>query len=277
MTLLDQHACEIARDSAPRLGVVTPLANEEQTVGEFLQRVLAQLSPEDRVFCVVDNASRDATRQRVGDIAATDPRIVPVWAPENRCVVDAYFRGYREALSAGCRWILEMDGGLSHLPEQIPQFITAMEQGHDFAAGSRFMPGGRFNGKFSRWLVSKGGTLLTNLVLGTRMRDMCSGFECFTQETLSRVLERGVKSHAHFFQTEIRFFLRNCNCVEIPITYNGPTVPVPGASIREALKILFSLRGENRATKAPDHRQHGQDARATGDAVLQSPPMTDLP
>ncbi|HXE51370.1 MAG TPA: glycosyltransferase family 2 protein [Tepidisphaeraceae bacterium] len=255
MTLLDQPPSDVRDTIAPRLGVVTPLANEEQTVAQFLQRVLAQLTLEDRVFCVVDNASHDATRQRVEDVALKDSRVVLVWAPENRCVVDAYFRGYREALAAGCRWILEMDGGLSHLPEQIPQFIAAMERGHAFAAGSRFMRGGRFNGKLSRRLVSKGGTILSNLVLGTRMHDMCSGFECFTHETLRRVVEHGVKSRAHFFQTEIRFFLRNCDWVEIPITYNGPTVPVPGSSISEAIKILFSLRQHANSSPEPSRQR----------------------
>src|SRR5947209_532311 len=84
--------------------------------------------------------------------------------PENRCVKDAYFRGYREALAANCRWILEMDGGLSHLPEQIPQFLRAMESGADYAPGSRFCKGGKFKGKFSRRCVSWGGTQLSNLL-----------------------------------------------------------------------------------------------------------------
>src|SRR5438105_15060706 len=106
-----------------RLGVTVPLANEEATVDEFLDRVLDQLTSADRVFCVVDNASKDQTRQRVATRAARDTRVVLVWAQENRCVVDAYFRGYREALAARCRWILEMDGGLSHQPEQIGQVI----------------------------------------------------------------------------------------------------------------------------------------------------------
>ena len=48
-----------------RLGVVVPLANEEATVGEFLGRVTRQLTAADAVFCVVDNASRDRTREAV--------------------------------------------------------------------------------------------------------------------------------------------------------------------------------------------------------------------
>lgn len=230
-----------------RVGVVVPLANEQDTIVEFLSRVLAQLTADDRVFCVVDRVSRDRTLPLIEKSAQSDSRIVPVWAPENRCVVDAYFRGYGEALASGCRWILEMDGGFSHLPEQIPAFVSAMEEGYDYAAGSRFTRGGAFKGKLSRWCVSKGGTLLSNLLLGTSMTDMCSGFECFTREALAHIVQQGVTSRAHFFQTEIRFMLRDWNWVEVPITYHGPPKAVPKSSISEALRTLWSLRSQSRA------------------------------
>ena len=126
----------------PPLGVVIPLANEERTAVELLTRVVAHLESRDRVFCIHDRACRDRTMEIVQRFAETDPRVTVVWAPENRFVVDAYFRGYREALQAGCSWILEMDGGLSHRPEEIPHFLDAMCRGVDFAAGSRFAPGG---------------------------------------------------------------------------------------------------------------------------------------
>ena len=115
-----------------RLGVVTPLANEEHSGLRVARPHPFQLGADDRVFCVLDHVSKDRTREMVAARADRDPRVVLVWAPENRCVVDAYFRGYRAALAAGCRWILEMDGGLSHQPEEIPQFIRAMEQGYDY-------------------------------------------------------------------------------------------------------------------------------------------------
>jgi dolichol-phosphate mannosyltransferase len=230
-----------------RLGVVVPLANEEDTVDELLDRVLAQLTAADRVFCVVDNASRDRTRERVAARAAQDGRVALVWAPENRCVVDAYFRGYREALAAGCRWVLEMDGGLSHLPEEIPQFVRAMEQGHDYAGGCRFMPGGAYSGPLTRYLISKGGTVLTNWLLGTRMKDMTSGFECFSRRAMEKVVTHGVRSRAHFFQTEIKFLLRHDRWVEVPIHYRNPSKSVGGSSLREAFRHLWALYREQRA------------------------------
>lgn len=227
--------------------VVTPLANEEATINEQLRRTLAQLTPNDRIFCVLDNVSRDSTRKLVEAYALIDRRVGLVWAPENRCVVDAYFAGYRAALASGCRWILEMDGGLSHSPEQIPRFISAMESGVDFAAGSRFVSGGAYRGRFKRYFLSKGGSVLARLVLHARMKDMCSGFEAFTSPILKRVVDKGVQSRAHFFQTEIRYMLRNVRWVEVPITYESPSESVTGGVVFESLRNLWRLRKQDRS------------------------------
>ena len=231
-------------DAPPRLGVVIPFANEESTVEEFLALVLGKIGEVDRVYCVFDNACRDSTLERARAVSERDPRVAVVFAPENRCVVDAYFRGYREALAAGCRFILEMDGGFSHDPEAIPRFIEAMEKGVDFAAGSRFAPGGSYTGRMSRYLISRGGTVLANLLLGTRMRDMTSGFECFSRRAMEEVLSRGVRSRGHFFQTEIRYMLHGWYWVEIPIRYRNPSKSVGRRSLAEAFRILLDLRRE---------------------------------
>jgi dolichol-phosphate mannosyltransferase len=224
---------------AQTLGVAVPLANEEDTVQDLVRRTLVHLGPRDRVFFVLDNASKDRTKEKVEEFGRADQRVVVVWAPENRCVVDAYFAGYRAAMDAGCDWILEMDGGLTHEPEQIPEFLAAMATGVDFAAGSRFCPGGRHIGAFSRYLTSKGGSVLANVVLGTKMYDMCSGFECFTRRAMAAVLAKGVRSRMHFFQTEIRYMLRDWNWVEVPIRYTNPGKKLGTAPLKEALRNLW--------------------------------------
>jgi dolichol-phosphate mannosyltransferase len=233
---------QTALPTTARLGVVTPLANEEHTVDEFLTRTLAQLGTSDLVFCILDRASRDGTRGRVEARGREDQRVRLVWAPENRGVVDAYFRGYREALKAGCQWILEMDGGLSHLPEQIPRFVQAMESGVDFAPGCRFTKGGSYSGRWSRYVLSKGGTLLTNFLIGTRMKDMTSGFECFARRALEFVVQTGVQSRGHFFQTEIRALLADWSWREVPIDYSCPSKSVSGGQVTESLRILWNMR-----------------------------------
>jgi dolichol-phosphate mannosyltransferase len=236
--------------SATRLAVVIPLANEQDTVTELLSRVVAQLGDEDRVYCVLDTVTKDRTRELVDALATEEGRIRCIWAPENRSVVDAYFRGYRVAVESGARWILEMDGGLSHSPEEIPRFIAAMESGAQYAGGCRFMKGASWSGPPSRYIVSRGGTALANLVLGTRMRDMTSGFECFGKEAMEMVLTHGVHSRAHFFQTEIRTLMHAFRWVEVPISYCSPSRRLAGSNITEALRNLWMLRRESRRRPA---------------------------
>ena len=230
---------------SPKLGIVTPLANEENTIIEFIDRVLPHLNQTDRLYCVLDNMCKDKTKEIINKISKKEPRVVLIWAPENRCAVDAYFRGYKEAYNDDCDWILEMDGGLSHRPEEIPRFKEAMEKGADFAAGSRFCKGGKYINPGKRYVLSRGGTILSNLMLGTKMKDMTSGFECFSRKAMKHILDTGVKSKGHFFQTEIRYHLRNWNWEEVPITYSDPSKSVGGSSIKEAIKNLWNLRKNN--------------------------------
>jgi dolichol-phosphate mannosyltransferase len=155
-------------------------------------------------------------------------------------VVDAYLRGYKEALDAGCDWILEIDAGFSHQPSDIPQFFSAMEQGMDCVFGSRFI--GRFEkSSLKRRFVSWGGTALANMLLGTRQTDMTSGFELFSRKTLAMVISRGIQSRAHFFQTEIKTYCRNLEFVEVPITYRAASPRLGASSLKEAFQQLWRL------------------------------------
>lgn len=238
-----------AEHRSQRLAVVSPLANERGTIDEFVRRVLAQIGEDDRLIVVFDSACTDGTVDRARELAAREPRLVVVFAPENRSVVDAYFRGYREALAGGFDWILEMDGGLSHVPEEIPRFVDAMRKGYDYAGGCRFTDGGSFDGPWSRYLLSRGGTWLTNFLIGTRMPDMTSGFECFTRGTLERVVDEGVESRAHFFQTEIRALMHEVRWVDVPINYACPSDSVGKSSIADAFRSLRALYRRQAAKK----------------------------
>jgi|ERR1035438_6920686 dolichol-phosphate mannosyltransferase len=226
------------------LGIVCPMANESGSAARFVREALAACGDlrSAAFYAVVDNASHDGTRGVLADFARTEPRLRVVWAPENRSVAGAYLRGYREALGAGHDFILEIDAGFSHLPADIPQFLDAMEQGYDCVFGSRFMPGGRIvDSPAWRRFLSYGGTLLTNFLVGTRLRDMTSGFELFSREALQLALARGIHSRAHFFQTEIKFHCRHLNVAEVPITYSAATPGVGGGALADAFLNLYRL------------------------------------
>lgn len=226
------------------LAIVCPMANEGDNAQAFALFALAQCVGFRSVtfLAVVDKASTDNTRQILEDLSRTNPSVVVVWAPENRCAVDAYVRGYREALLRNADWILEIDAGFSHQPEDIPQFFDYMEQGYDCVFGSRFIKGGKISdGSCKRYFVSRMGTVLSNLLLGTKLADMTSGFEMFSREALQQVLDRGIQSRAHFFQTEIKVYCHDLKIVEVPIHYKSPSPRLKSTAITDAFRQLSRL------------------------------------
>lgn len=171
-----------------------------------------------------------------------DERFITVWAPENRNVVDAYLRGYKEALNGDLNldYIIEMDGGLSHDPASLPMFIRNLEEGHNCVFGSRFINGGSiYDSNWKRTFLSRGGTILSNLLLGTGMRDMTSGYMGFHSETARLFVEYGLLSKAHFYQTEVRYLLRKHKCIEVPIHYMAPSPRVSKKAIYNSFSVLF--------------------------------------
>jgi dolichol-phosphate mannosyltransferase len=242
-TALPGAVCKIDRRTLS-LGVVCPMANEEKTACRLVVQVLEETRDfgDVRFYAILDHASRDNTRKALDEIAGSETRLTVVWTPESRNVVDAYLRGYREAIAAGHDYILEMDAGFSHRPGDLPKFFEAMEHGHDCVFGSRFMSGGSMTDTpWHRRLISRGGTIMANLLLGTRFRDMTSGFELFSRAALSEILEHGIHSQAHFFQTEIKYHARNMRIVEVPILYTATAPAVKLGSLGDAFKNLFRL------------------------------------
>lgn len=239
-----------------KLGIACPMANESKDAVRFVKDVLAECSGflGVKFFAVVDRATTDNTLDVLRDYSRQESRLVVVWAPENRCVVDAYIRGYREALAAESDWILEIDAGFSHRPADIKRFFSAMKEGYDCVFGSRFMPGASIRrSSWKRFLISRGGTLLTNLLIGTRLSDMTSGFEMFSRRTLEKILEHGIKSREHFFQTEIRVYCRNLRLTEVPIHYEAASPRLRISALKDAFTHLWRLyRMHNKSVSSSD-------------------------
>jgi dolichol-phosphate mannosyltransferase len=222
--------------------VVVPLANEEQDFHPFvdvLTGVLDRLES-GKAYFVVDKTSTDRTLDLCRELSAADGRFVTVWAPGNRHLVDAYIRGLREAYVAGHHLIIEMDAGMSHDPRAIPMFLRVLNEGNECAFGSRFINGGSMsNSPLRRRFFSWVGTLLANLLLGTRLHDMTSGYQGFHRNVVAGLIAYPFRSTAHFYQTEVRYLLRRRRAYEVPIHYQAPSPRVSSAAISNAWSTLL--------------------------------------
>lgn len=224
------------------------MANEQDEFKPFVSLIIDVLDylKAGKVYFVVDNVSKDNTLELCKDLSTNDSRFETIWAPENRNVVDAYLRGYREALKNQHEIIIEMDAGLSHDPRAIPMFLRVLNEGNECAFGSRFINGGSIcDSTWKRTFLSRFGTILSNVMLGTKMYDMTSGFQGFHAPIVEKFLDYGLLSKAHFYQTELRYLLRNSRYAEIPIHYRAPSPSVSKKAINNSIRVLlhyFKLR-----------------------------------
>jgi len=101
-------------------------------------------------------------------------------------------------------------------------------------------------------MLSGGGTMLANFVLGTKLKDMTSGYEGFKRHVLENMDLDKFLSRGHIYQTEMRFYCRNYKTKEVPIHYVGGKSSLKLKSVSEALKVLFALKkNEALVMKAP--------------------------
>lgn len=223
--------------------IVMPVANEEDSMEKILDEILALPYDNLYIYPVIDSYSKDRTEEIIRNKASQNEKVKCIFFKESKGVISCYLEGFRQALADGAERILEMDGGGSHLPSEIPQFLQRMEEGYDCVWGSRFMKGGSMRQQpLYRRILSQGGTFLANLVLGTKLKDMTSGFEGFQRKVLENMNLDAFLSTGHMYQTEMRFYCRKLRTIEVPIHYVGTASSLKGSSVTEALRLLFQLK-----------------------------------
>jgi polyisoprenyl-phosphate glycosyltransferase len=110
------------------LSVVAPMYEEEDTVDPFTERVAAALGHLNYELILVNDGSKDGTRDAMARAAARDPRVKVVSLARNF--------GHQPALTAGLEHargdaIVMLDGDLQDPPEVIPQMLDEWRKGID--------------------------------------------------------------------------------------------------------------------------------------------------
>ena len=110
------------------LSVVAPMYEEEDTVAPFTERVAAALGELDYELILVNDGSKDRTRDAMASAVEADPRVKVVSLARNF--------GHQPALTAGLEHargdvIVMLDGDLQDPPELIPEMIARWREGVD--------------------------------------------------------------------------------------------------------------------------------------------------
>ena len=188
---------------------------------------------EDYEVIVVNDGSRDRTREVVEELHTINPRI--------RCVSHAVNKGYGEALRTGFsaamkELIFLTDGDKQFDVDEIKRFLPAIEH-VDIVAGYRSPR----RDPWIRLLYGKGWNFLVRLFFGYTARDVDCAFNLFRSEVWRsvNVHSGGATFSAEFLARAKRAGFR---IVELPVTHYPRTAGRPtGGNVRVIVRAFRDL------------------------------------
>lgn len=234
-----------------KLSVVVPVYNERATVLEVLTRVRSVAIPADLEIVVVDDGSSDGTTDLLRSLR-TGPELVVDFASTNRGKGSAVRRGI--ALTTG-DYILVQDADLELDPSDYGALLAAASRGPgDAVYGSRFL-GRRPNWWSHHYWANRALTALTNLLFGTALTDMGTGFKLFPAGLLKTVR---LESSGFDFDAEVtaKMLRMGVRLAEVPVGYRPRTV-TEGKKVRwpdalHAINTLLRVRfADERTLRTP--------------------------
>lgn len=234
--------------------VVVPTYNERENLTPLVQRLLAL--PVSVDLLVVDDNSPDGTGRLADELATTRPSVHVLHRQEKNGLGRAYLAGFKWALNQGYQFIFEMDGDLSHNPDDIPAFLDAAKDA-DLVLGSRYLNGIRIiNWPLSRLMLSKGAAKYVQVITGMPFTDPTGGYKCFRQAALRAINLEEINSNGYSFQIEVthRLWRQGMQVVEVPIIFTDRfqgRSKMTGHIIREAFTMVWRLWFQNGMRRKP--------------------------
>jgi glycosyltransferase involved in cell wall biosynthesis len=167
-----------------RVAVVVPAYDEEHLVGETLRGI-----PEfvDRIY-VVDDASRDATAARAGEVG--DPRVEVIRHERNSGVGASIVSGYRRALEEGVDVACVMAADNQMDPGELEDLVGPVARGEiEYAKANRLVSGEAWTViPRTRYLGNAVLSLLTKIASGYwHVADSQAGYTAISGDALRRL------------------------------------------------------------------------------------------
>ncbi|MEK9149376.1 MAG: glycosyltransferase family 2 protein [Candidatus Desantisbacteria bacterium] len=165
-----------------KLSIVIPVYNEELTVKEVIDKVLAV--PIEKEIIVVDDGSTDRT-----------PEILKEAKDKVTIVYNSLINiGKGAAIRIGFEHIkgdvvIIQDADLELSPAEYPKIVGPIMEGKaDVVYGSRFLGGaGKKETNLFNYLANKLLAFLTNILYGSHLTDMETAYKCFRLDVIKRM------------------------------------------------------------------------------------------
>lgn len=214
-----------ARKPLRRLSIVLPVYNERDTIATTIERVLQSVVPLECELVIVDDFSRDGTREILLQLVQ---RMQQESGVHIELVMHDRNRGKGAALRTGFKHatgdiILIQDADLEYDPRDYPILLEPILDGFaDVVFGNRFHGGSHRVLYFWHYISNQALTFFCNMLCNLNLTDMEVGYKLFRREILDAVQFR---SDRFGFEPEftVKVARLGCRIYEVPIRYHGRT------------------------------------------------------
>lgn len=197
--------------------VVIPSHNEAKNISKLVLKLYKVLKKTKKSFeiLVVNDNSTDNTREVLEKLRKRIKELKPIHRKGKKGVGYTKREGFSKAKG---KYIITLDGDLSHNPYEIPKFLEAMRDS-DMVCGSRYIKGGKAHMNLIRIFISGLFNMLFRKIIGLPIRDFTSGFRVYKKEIIDNIKLKS-KGFGIYIEIPIKAHLKGYRLKEIPITYH---------------------------------------------------------
>ena len=194
--------------------IILPTYKEADSLPSLIDKIeqIKKASIKQLKLIIVDDDSQDGTIDFIENL--NKPWITLFTRIEDRGLSSAVIHGLDQCDSEFC---IVMDADGSHPPDTIPSMVEALQNGADFAVGSRYVQGGSTQDGWGilRWVNSKIATIMARPF--TNVKDPMSGFLGFRLETYHQADELNPIGYKIGLELIVKCGCKNV--IEVPIHF----------------------------------------------------------
>ncbi len=202
-----------------KLSIVIPVFNEAATLEHLVDKVNRVDVGMDKEIVLVDDCSRDGTRDVMKTLEQAHPEWKFAYHDVNQGKGAALRTGFKTATGD---LVIIQDADLEYDPKEYPNLLKPILEGHaDVVYGSRFLGGGAHRVVYYwHYLGNKFLTMLSNMMTNINLTDMEVCYKVFKKKVLDSV---EIKENRFGFEVEITAKVARGGWImyEVPISYYG--------------------------------------------------------